>query len=122
MLTRVGAPEVREHYRWVETKLASWERDPSVAWRFAVMHHPPLIEPTLKKDLLPMLRRHGLDALFVGHKHWMEYATLEKLRALKFELHEYGNGTLYSCEDWAEYLRKPSSRKRSEKRSEGRFR
>jgi hypothetical protein len=47
-------------------------------FRFAVVHHPPFappqegIAPHLRRHLLPLLQRHGFQALFLGHVHAYE--------------------------------------------------
>jgi hypothetical protein len=47
-------------------------------FRFAVVHHPPFapheegIAPHLRRHLLPLLQRHGFQAIFLGHVHAYE--------------------------------------------------
>lgn len=79
-----GSKEVEDHYNWLEDLLFAYDSDDSVAWLSISMHHPAFLEQGEKKYLLPMLRRHNVDFMFVGHDHWMEYANMDPNYEIRF--------------------------------------
>ncbi len=56
---------------WLEAVLA----EPSIRWRFVVLHHPPYTTGQYQPDqrlaatLLPVFDKLGVDAVFAGHDH-----------------------------------------------------
>ena len=77
MQVDVGSEEVMEHYNWLEEKLKYYSSSNKTAWLAVTFHHPPFLLGPLKSELLPMLRKYGVDFMFVGHKHWSEYANMD---------------------------------------------
>lgn len=90
MNVTVAGDEVIAHYKWLESKLEQYSADPNVAWLGIVMHHPFLVEPGLKKDLLPLLQKYRVDFGILGHKHAFEYANTDYDSEVRFPTTEYG--------------------------------
>lgn len=109
MNVKVGGKKVKKHYEWIEKKLKKYSEDPNIAWLGIVMHHPVLLEPSLKEDLLPILRKYKLDMAIVGHKHMFEYANINWNQEIKYPGEDTGP-VIDDCENKDEILIK-SSRK-----------
>ena len=101
----VGEQSTFEHYDWLEERLKVLHNDSSVAWKLVAMHHPFLLEPPLKKDLIPLLRKYGVDAALVGHKHQMDYSVLKPDQEIRFPEKSYGDKKLLNCKGETEYKR-----------------
>jgi hypothetical protein len=84
MKTEVGSDEVKQHYRWLEDKLQKYAADQTTAWLAVTLHHPPFINNGLKEYFLPLLRKYGVDFIFVGHEHWAEYANMDPSYQTRF--------------------------------------
>ncbi len=80
---------------WLERELRA-PRPPGIVWRFAYGHHP--VESSgrhhidgrvkqLRRELLPLLARYGVDAYAAGHDHHLEH-----LRADGVDLFIAGGG------------------------------
>lgn len=98
MNVKVGGKHVREHYEWLENKLLQYSADKNVAWLGIVMHHPFLLEPSLKKDLLPLLQKYRVDFGILGHKHVFEYANIDYDGEIKYPNTDYGE-IIKKCDD-----------------------
>lgn len=98
-----GSDAVREHYNWLEEMLFAYDQDDSVAWLAVSMHHSPFILKGEKKYLLPMLRRHKVDFMFIGHDHWMEYSNMDPNYEIRFPDSEKGP-VIDDCHDKVEIL------------------
>ena len=107
MNVKIGGKKVRAHYDWLEDKLRKYSNNPDVAWLGVVMHHPILIEPTMKQDLLPMLQRYKVDMAIVGHKHMFEYANIGYSDQIRFP--GKANGPLIEdCKEKKEIINTPT--------------
>lgn len=91
MNVEIGSKEVKEHYEWLEKKLKKYSNNTEVAWLGVVMHHPVLIEPSLKRDFLNLLRSYMVDILIVGHRHMFEYANIGFNEQLKYPDGDFGS-------------------------------
>lgn len=73
-----GGSEVQLHYQWIEEELEKHTNDPDVAWTAVTLHHPVFTKLGLKNHLVPILRKYGVDVVFVGHEHQAEYTNMDK--------------------------------------------
>ena len=67
-------------YVWLQNYLESIADDSSILWKIVFIHYPIFSinrkdgdTETLKKHLLPLLKQYGVDVLFAGHNHNMQY-------------------------------------------------
>jgi tartrate-resistant acid phosphatase type 5 len=81
---------------WIERRLAAADNDPEIKWRIVYGHHPIYTSGvhlnerrigTLRRELLPVLKAHHVDAYICGHDH-----DLEHLRAEGIEFFIAGGG------------------------------
>jgi len=84
MLVEVGEQRVLDHYSWLEERLEMYSNNEDIAWLGLVLHHPPVLEASLKQDLLPLLQKHKVDFSFVGHKHQFEYNNIGYEDGIRF--------------------------------------
>ena len=105
MQVEVGSEEVMDHYKWLEEKLKFYANSESTAWLAVTFHHPPFLQSSLKTELLPLLRKHGVDFIFVGHEHWSEYANMDPEYKTRFP--EETPKVLKNCTDDTEILVNP---------------
>ncbi|CAI2372856.1 unnamed protein product [Moneuplotes crassus] len=80
----IGNESVQIHYQWLENKLKKYSKDPDVAWLGVVGHHPPILEASLKNDMLPLLQKYKVDFFLAGHKHQFEYANIDYDEEIRF--------------------------------------
>jgi tartrate-resistant acid phosphatase type 5 len=80
-----------EQLAWVERTLQQSAGEPGVAWRIVYGHHPVLTSgehrgdsgvARLRRDLLPLLRRAGVDLYIAGHDHHLEHLRAEGVELL----------------------------------------
>jgi hypothetical protein len=88
MNVEIGSQEIKDHYQWLEEQLQLYSKNSSVAWLGIVLHHPVLIEPSLKSNLLPLLRKHTVNFPKVGSM--FEYTNIGFDEALKYPGESYG--------------------------------
>lgn len=88
MQTEVGSDAVKQHYEWLEKKLQYYSQDEATAWLAVTLHHPPFINDPLKEHFLPLLRKYGVELVFVGHEHWAEYANMAPSYETRFPPNE----------------------------------
>ena len=72
-------------YDWLNNHLQYISEDPNVLWKFVFMHYPLFSisrndgdNETLKQNLFPLLKQYGIDVVFAGHNHNMQYLTSTK--------------------------------------------
>jgi hypothetical protein len=98
----VDAPDVREHYEWVEEQLKMYSQDATTAWLAVSLHHPPFREDALKETFLPLLRKYKVDFIFAGHEHWADFATMDSTYVTRFPQEK--PDILIDCKDDPEVL------------------
>ena len=97
-----GSEEVKEHYRWLEEKLDYYNKLNTTAWLAVTFHHPPFLQSSMKEQLLPLIRKYGVDFIFVGHEHWSEYTNMDPDYKTRFP--EEKPKILKNCTDDTEIL------------------
>ncbi|PLX05372.1 MAG: hypothetical protein C0594_07645, partial [Marinilabiliales bacterium] len=75
--SNIDVSKESEQYKWLEDDLKSV--DDSVLFKIIVMHHPPFStgkhqpdEKSLRKSIVPLFEKYGVDIVFSGHDHCYE--------------------------------------------------
>jgi tartrate-resistant acid phosphatase type 5 len=75
--------DVDAEKQWLTSAVAAARANTSVAWRFAVGHHPAFSvghhgdTPSLQTFLHPLIRDAGFAAYFAGHEHDLQHLAVE---------------------------------------------
>ncbi len=88
-----GSPQ----YQWLEADL----RNSSATWKVAAFHHPPYASyprdtETLRRYLVPLLERYGVQVVFSGHDHFYERS---RKRGIHYIVTGGGGAPLYLPDD-----------------------
>lgn len=87
-----------EQHRWLAEQLGLLEADPTILHIFIILHHGPYdsgphgSDLTVREDLVPLFRRHGVSAVISGHNHDYERSTVD---GIKYVVSGGGGAPLY---------------------------
>ncbi len=94
-----NSPQDADQATWLSRTLDDAKRDVSIRHTFAFVHQPPYSvgaycgSERLQRRLVPILRRHGVRAVFAGHEH--AYQHLER-GGLRYFVTGGGGAPLYT--------------------------
>ena len=107
MNIEVGGELVKNHYIWMEENLRILSEDPNAVWTGIVMHHSLLVVPSMKQELLPILRKYKIDMAIVGHNHMFEYSNIGYSEQIRFPGKKHGP-VIIDCKDRKEIMNTPT--------------